>query len=283
MEAVSVRPVGQPRGDRYGRCRLCGEELQLSKTHVPPKGAGNCGEVRPAVDRIDEGGGAPTLALGRPTLGGMWGYWFCVDCNQRTGVWDAEYIRLHRHLVLYLHDGPERPRQRLMGTLPQLDVGAIARSMWAWSFALVPTLFERYPAIARAVRTGEAAEAPDDVDLLLGITMSLRLWATAQPDAWLVESNPSGVHQRASGLLIPGPKVEMLPIGAVASPPFSVVLAHHDRPSGVPHAVVNEWLLDPAGTRRDVVIDLPMIVVRSEDRPGPLGYASFMPAPAASA
>jgi hypothetical protein len=278
-----VRPVGQPRGDRYGRCRLCGEELRLSQTHVPAKGAGNRGEARRAVERIDEGGGVPTLDLGRPTLGGMWGYWFCVECNHRTGVWDEEYIRLHQHLILHLHNGPERPRQRLMGTLPQLDIGAIARSMRAWSFALVPTLLDRYPAIARAVRTGEAAEVPDDVDLLLGITMSLRLWATAQPDAWLVESDPSGVRRRPSGLLVRGPNVELLPITAVASPPFSVVLAHGGRPSGVPHAVVNEWLRDPAGARRDVVFDLPMIVVRSEDGPGPLGYARFMPAPAASA
>lgn len=276
-----MRPVGQPRGDRYGRCRLCGEELPLSKTHVPAKGAGNRGEARPAVERIDEGG-VPTLDLGRPKLGGMWGYWFCVECNQRTGVWDEEYIRLHQHLVLHLHDGPKLPRQRLMGTLPQLDVGAIARSMWAWSFALVPTLFNRYPEVARAVRTGEPAAARGDVDLLLGITMSLRIWVTAQPDAWLVESNRSGVHQRASGLLVLGPSVELLPITAVASPPFSVVLAHRDRPSGVPHAVVNEWLLDPAGARRDVVIDLPMIAVRGEDRPSPLSYASLMPAPAVS-
>lgn len=279
---MSVRPVGQPRGDRYGRCRLCGEEQQLSKTHVPPKGAGNRGEARPAVVRTGDDR-VPTLDLGRPNQGGMWGYWFCVDCNQKTGVWDEEYIRLHQHLALHLHDGPELPRQRLMGTISQLDVGAVVRSMWAWSFALVPTLFDRYPAIARAVRIGEPAKAQDDVDLLLGITMSLRIWATAQPDAWLVESNPSGVHQRASGLQVPGPRIELLPITAVASPPFSVVLAHRDRPSGVPHAVVNEWLLDRAGACRDVVLDLPMIVVRGEDRAGPLSYGSFMPAAAASA
>lgn len=115
------------------------------------------------------------------------------------------------------------------------------------------------------------------------MTMSLRIWATAQPDGWLVETNTAGEHQRASSLVVPGPRIELLPITAVASPPFSVVLAHRDRPPHVPHAPVNEWLLDRAGTRRDVVIDLPMVQVRDEDRPGPVSYASLLAAPAAFA
>lgn len=275
--SVPVVPLGQTRGDRLSRCRLCGEQRKLSKTHVPAKGAGNSGEARPAVQHVDANG-MSNLGLGRPTEGGMWGYWFCIECNGRTGVWDEEYIRLHQHLVLHLHDGPEVPRQRLMGQLPQIDVGAVVRAMWAWSFALVPTLADRYPDVADGVRTGEPVEPPTEIELLLGITMSLRIWATAQPDAWLIETDGAGVHRRSSGLLVPGPRIELLPITAVASPPFSVVLAHVDRPDGVPHTVVNDWLLDPAGARRDVFIDLPMVDVVGEEAPGPVGYARFIPA-----
>jgi hypothetical protein len=237
--------------------------------------------MRAAVQRTGADG-VPKLDLGRPREGGICEYWFCGECNHKTGVWDEEYIRLCRHLVLHLHNGPERPRQRLMGTLPQLDVGAVVRSIWAWSFALIPSLLDCYPGLARSVLTGDPVEPPSDVDLLLGITMSLRIWAIAQPDAWLVENGRDGFHQRSSGILVPGPRVEMLPMSVVASPPFSVVLAHHERPNHVPHVVVGEWLLDRAGVRRDVVIDLPMVQVIDEDSARPLSYASLVPAPARS-
>lgn len=196
-------------------------------------------------------------------------------------MWDEEYIRVHRHLVLHLHDGPELPRQRLMGHLSDIDVGAFVRAMWAWSFALVPTLIDRYSDLAEAVRLGHPTEPPSDIELLLGITMSLRIWVAAQPDAWLVHSDSTGVHHRPSGLLVPGPHVELLPITAVGSPPFSVLLGHSDRPGGVPHTTTNAWLSEPAGTRREVAIDLPMVEVNGEGSAVPVSYASFQPARAA--
>lgn len=272
---MPVLRLGQPRGDRLGRCRLCRERRQLSSTHVPAKGAGNSGQARPAVRQVDANG-MSNLGLGRPSDGGAWGYWFCIECNGKTGVWDAEYIRLHQHLVLHLHDGPEPPRQTLMGQLPQVDVGAFVRAIWAWSFAMVPTLADQYPGVAEGVRTGEPVRPPADIQLLLGLTMSLQIRVTAQPDAWLLESRNTGLHRRPSGLVIPGPRIEPLPITAVTSPPFSVVLAHVDRPDTVPHMVVNEWLLDPAGTRRDLCIDLPMVHILGDDGPGPLSYSSFV-------
>lgn len=226
--------------------------------------------------------GVPRLELGRGNHGGMHGYWFCIECNNRTGRWDEEYVQLHRHLVHHLHDGPEPPRQHLVGSLPQVDVGAVARSMWAWSFALLPGLFDRYPAVAHAVRTGEPVEPPADIDLLLALTMSLRFWATAQPDGLVVTQGGERVHQRSSGLVVAGPRIETVPITAVASPPFSVVLAHRERPVEVPHAVVSEWLRDPAGISRDVAIALPMIEVEGEGTPGPLSYSSFRPVPSSA-
>lgn len=271
-------PAGQQhRGERHGRCRLCRTDGQLSKTHVPPKGAGNSGDARPAVQRVDSDGMA-TLDFGRASKGGMWGYWFCIDCNGRTGVWDERYIDLHQRLLLHLHDGPERPRQKLMGELENLDVGAVARSMWAWSFALVPGMADRYPDLAEAVRTGEPVEPPGDIELLLGVTMDLRIWAIGQQDAVVVVRNLTGERARPSGLVVPGPTTDPLPLTAVGSPPFSVVLAHVDRPTGIPHTSVNEWLRDPAGVRRKVVLDLPMVETLGADSPSPMTYGRFVPA-----
>lgn len=206
----------------------------------------------------------------------MKGRWFCIECNGATGRWDEEYIRLQRALLLHLHDGPDLPRQRLMGPLTEFDPGAFVRSIWAWSFALDPTLSLRYPTVANAVRSGGAVEPPRDLELLLGLTLSLRLWAMAAPDALLVELNGTDQHRRPSGLVIPGPKVESVPVTAVASPPFSVILAHSDRPGAVPHVSVNNWLLDPAGVRRQTYIDLPMTSVIGEDSPRPFTYADFV-------
>lgn len=274
---MRVFPFGQRRGTRFGRCRLCGRDAQLSKTHVPANRAGNWGETRRAVTRVDEDG-LSTLGLGRANEGGLWDFWFCIDCNSRTGAWDQEYIRVQKPLVLMLHDNPDHARERLVGTLPQIDIGALVRAIWAWSFALLPTLIDCLPDLAEAVRTGDAIQPPDDLQLLLALTMDLRVWVSGQPDAWLVEVDKVGMHRRPSGLVVPGPRVERLPVTVVASPPFSAVLGHADRPADVPHVRVNDWLRDPAGSRRDVAIDLPMIDVVDEEVMAPVSYARFRPA-----
>lgn len=199
----------------------------------------------------------------------MSGYWFCVDCNRRTGKWDEIYIGLHRELLKLLHFGPELPRERMMGRL-NIDIGAFARAMWAWSFALVPTLRDDYPHVAEAVRTGASVDPPVGIDLLLGVTMSLHIWAVGQPAAVKASISAAGAVKRPSGLVVPGTQMEPLPITVVSSPPFNVVLAHAERPRGVPHSVVSGWLHDPAGVRRDVEVDLPMVDIAGDSTVGPM-------------
>jgi hypothetical protein len=276
---IKVRSIGRSRTSKYGECRLCGTKGKLSKTHLPPKGAGNNQPARHVVQHVD-GTGKATAALDRPRDGGMRGYWFCERCNQRTGRWDDEYIDVQRHLIFLMHGSDQSPRQYLGGILEDIDIGAFARSMWAWSFALNPTLRTQYPDLAAAVRTGDPVEPPSELELLLALTPSLHFWACAQPESLVIKDGGAQFHRRPSGLLVVGPQIEQLPITAVASPPFSVVLAHTNRPAGVPHVVTNDWLRDPGGARRDVPIMLPLIEVADECCVMPPSFSDFRPVPA---
>src|SRR5262245_45238716 len=80
--AKKILAQGKPKRSRMGECSLCGRVTKLTKTHVPPKAAGNSGPARVAVEVVEDG--RSSIGLGTPKDGGMWGWWFCQDCNSRT-------------------------------------------------------------------------------------------------------------------------------------------------------------------------------------------------------
>jgi hypothetical protein len=268
---MQIRLLGPPRGAPEGRCRLCGWEGRLDDTHIPPKRAGNRNVVRAPISRTGSNGIA-MLGHSKWGAGGIRGYWFCRQCNGATGRWDQQYVAIQRQIALRLHDA--RNRRRLTGAFGELDIGAVARSMWAWAFALVPDLVRELPEVAESVRTGEPVDPPGEFQLLLAVTRSLRLWVSSQPQAVIAHIPTHKIHPRPSGLLVRGPLVEPSPTMVVQSPPFNVLLARMGHP-GVPHVQINDWLLDAAGQRRRVAVDVPLIQVLDEGAPIPVSYRQF--------
>lgn len=146
---------------------------------MPPHASGNDGDARPAVERLTVEGDR-VLDLGRPTAGGVWGYWFCENCNNRTGTWDQEYLRWQVPLLQKLHFSNEPRNGPLVGEFTNADPGAFIRCLWAWMFALDRQLLHREPEVAKAVRTGGPCNPPTAVRLLIAISMSLRMWMAGQ-------------------------------------------------------------------------------------------------------
>jgi hypothetical protein len=148
----------EPRRKR-GLCRLCGDYLKLTKTHIPARSAGNTGPARAPIIELDDSG-RRVYGLSAERLGGMAGYWFCETCNnERTRPWDEEYVRWLPEFGRLLHDPGAKGNTVRVGAV-DFDPGAFARCLWAWFFAVCDGLLNRAPDIARAVRTGEAV-TPD--------------------------------------------------------------------------------------------------------------------------
>jgi hypothetical protein len=254
-------------------CRLCGWTGRLSKTHVPPRGAGNQGSSRKGITTVDAAG-RTFLDLSRPRDGGGWGRWFCTHCNRRCGRWEEEYIRWSTRLVTKLHD--EKPAgARLIAELPDADPGAVVRAMWAWAFAVDSSLLVRYPQLAASIRSGNPVDPPDDVRLLLGATRSLRIWVVGQRGGYAISSPiPAAAGSRMPDRLwFSGSRTVGCPDMAVASPPFVVLLAKEGDEPIVDYFDTGAWLAEPAGQRRTVSLFIPM--VRGFEAQGPLTLLTF--------
>lgn len=113
-------------------------------------------------------------------------------------------------------------------------MGAVARSKWAWSFAPAPDLASDLPDVAHAVRTGEGVNPPGEYQLLLGVTRSLKIWISSQPGTLAVQVSHRPFYARPFGVLVHGPRVDLMPTTAIQCPLFKVLLARINDPS-VPH------------------------------------------------
>ena len=220
------------------------------------------------------------LGLGRPTQGGAWGRWLCEGCNGRTGLWDEEYLRWQKPLLLAIHDSEEPPRQVLLGEFSNADPGAFVRCLWAWMFALDGRLLESYRSLAEAVLSGEPVDPPSDIRLLIGVTTSLRMWLTNQDGAVRIEGAPAsdGWYRHGSGLWATSPELLDVPLVVVAAPPFNVVLASSTQAHRLPHLDTGPWLRDAAENRRSTRLDLPMVTVLGEGAPGVISYEQIVSA-----
>jgi hypothetical protein len=257
-------------------CGLCGATGKLSKTHIPPRRAGNRGSSRRGIEFIADDG-TSWLGLSRPDGGGgAWGRWLCADCNTVTGRWDDEYARWSRNLVVQIHDGNVRVGQQVPMFVRDGDPGAVVRALWAWMFALDGDLRLKEPALAQSVLAGHPVSQPKDIKLLLAATTSLRIWVSGQVGGYAVRTpvGPDRGYTTADGIWAPGNEMVGVPRVAISSPPFVVLLAEdgHDR-GGVPYFDTAEWVADRAGDRRDVSMYLP--VVRGFEADGPVTLVTY--------
>ena len=256
-------------------CGLCGFSGKLSRTHIPPKAAGNQGRARRLHEFIDEHGTSSVQLKNVGGGGGGWGRWLCAKCNGKTGQWDEEYGTWSRNLVLALHDAGVQPGRALPMYLRNVAPGAVVRAMWAWMFALDPSLREAEPDLAAAVLSGHPVESPSDVKLVIGATTSLGIWVSGQVggQAFRTPTGRSRGYTTPSGIRVPGTKEVDSPEVAVSSPPFVVLLARTDDETQVQYTDTAEWLRESARDRRDV--NLLLSVVRGLEKLDELALVTY--------
>jgi hypothetical protein len=243
---VQIHRLGHPRDNKHGTCGLCGFKGKLSITHIPPRAAGNIGEARPAVLFFDEGTGHSTIGLGRATFDGMAGWWLCADCNNRTSKWELEYRRWEDQLSAAISAHPAPAWKRLSAHDPSSDPGAVVRLLWAWMFAIDGKLRLGWPKLADSVLTGDPTSPPDGIRLLL----------TASTSPWIAATKPLRGQWTGNGW---DPEAASQPRVAVSAPPFFVCLAVDGTDPAPGSFDTEEWLADPAGTKRP--LDLELLIV----------------------
>jgi hypothetical protein len=259
---MKVGDLGR-KGMKNACCGLCGHTGTLSRTHIPPKAAGNQGRARRLLELIDEHGTSHLHLKNAGTGGGGWGEWLCEPCNNKTGEWDEEYGEWSRNIVLKLHDGGVRHGRDLPMHLQNVAPGAVVRAMWAWMFALDPNLRLNEPDLAAAVLSGDPVDPPSDKKLLIGATTSLGIWVSGQVGGHAFRTPTGGrvpTYKTASGIRVIGPEEVDAPEVAISSPPFVALLAEASDDPKVRYTDTADWLREDArARRREVNLFLPVV------------------------
>jgi hypothetical protein len=244
---MRIHRLGHPRGTKQGTCGLCGFEGGLSKTHIPPRAAGNVGEARPAVLYFDEASGESMIGLGRSAgQKGMWGWWLCARCNNRTAKWEGEYLYWSAVISRVIREHPAPAWKRLPARNLHADPGAFVRVLWSWMFAIDVKLRWGWPDLAESVLTGEPTDPPTGIRLLLAASTS----------PWIAAAKPVRAQWTGEGW---DAVAANAPRAAVSAPPFVVYLAADGTEPAPGSLDTEEWLRYRAGTRR--AVDLELLIV----------------------
>lgn len=161
--------IGTPLTEGSPRpCGLCGETRRLTRTHVPPRTAGNTSRVGRAPDLLTAEG---VRRPGRWNGGGLWVRGLCEDCNQLAGRrYDEAYGDFSRALEAVA-------RARNAGfQLPPSDAphvllapGLVSRCILIGMFAIHPRLRQIFPILAEDLRNEEPTlRWPESVQLRVG-------------------------------------------------------------------------------------------------------------------
>lgn len=244
--------LGHPRGNKRGTCGLCGFQGKLSKTHIPPESSGNIGEARPAILYFDERTSESRIGWGRSNSGGMWGWWLCARCNNRTERWEPEYHRWTEQIGAEISAHPAPAWKRLAVHDPNSDPGMFVRVLWTWMFAIDEKLRWGWPELGESVLTGEPTDPP----------RGLRLLLTASTSPWIAAIKPVRTQWTGGGW---DPVAANQPRVAVSAPPFFVYLAVDGTDPAPGACDTSEWLADRPGERRRLDIELLIVEALGDD------------------
>jgi 5-methylcytosine-specific restriction endonuclease McrA len=78
----------------FGKCRICGNDGQLSFEHVPPQAAfNNAPAVGYTMDEHLRAEGDLALMRGEKSQRGVGAFTLCIKCNNDTGAWYGTELR----------------------------------------------------------------------------------------------------------------------------------------------------------------------------------------------
>ena len=183
-----------PRRKLKGKCRLCGQILNLTKEHIPPKSSGNKSrhEKYDLDSWLKRGFAHNKVKLG-VKQGGIFGYTLCRDCNSLTGkLYGGEYknwVEIAKSTIMGFDPG----------TVPQLDQavgpfgwevvfgskergsavkpGAFIRQVLSCMCSLSGTwgLADRHPGIRRIVLEQSVEQLPSKLDLGMSLYLGPKM------------------------------------------------------------------------------------------------------------
>lgn len=255
------RPTNPRTHHRDGLCALCGQQAQLTDTHVPPRAAFNSGRVSRSV--VEESESGDLLVNDRPRDGGnrVWGH--CTTCHHATSAFDEEYVAWANAgaaaiVGLARHERPSDTPIRLLGARP----GKFIRAALAGMAAVAESLHQTHPALIAAIRSGNAIEPPVDLRFLAGLTPvsdAARVVGGHRGVLATIPLNGQPVRH-PSGLHVTGGWTEHTPSAVIHWPPFSLVLVHADGAARYPHVDQTDWLRESADADpRDVDLAWPTV------------------------
>lgn len=179
------------------RCGVCGRVETLTKTHVPPRSAGNTGaDVRRSHFVMAEGDPTVRAQDSRFLEGGMWVYGLCASCNGLAGKHDSDYAEACRSTARG-HLGARYWFPSSQAVSP----GRVARSVLMGTFALAPHLRDIEGRLAYQLQHDDPIISPPRrLHLYLARTMGMR-GRVSGPVGWFMPTlspAPVGHHWGAN-------------------------------------------------------------------------------------
>jgi len=180
--------------DNHARlCGICGHYGNLSKTHVPPRAAGNAKYVERANSMTGPNGVGP----GRWESGGMWVRGLCQTCNSFAGSrYDLAYAEFAHRLENWFARGTrlEVPGAQAVTLAP----GRVSRSMLSGMLGLSPHIRVLHPTLAAQLEAGGPVHLPGNLTLRLSAYLKNDAQLTGPVLSGMVDGSGRSVHTLAA-------------------------------------------------------------------------------------
>jgi hypothetical protein len=235
------RPLGTYGMDPTGTCALCGTYGPLTRTHVPPRAAGNNQPSATMGTRQSEG--LSRVQPGTFREGGTWKWCLCVSCNGAAGRFDEEFIRWWHMLVMTWPENEwPKPGETRTGCFKGGRPGAFVRSILAGMFAFNPTLRTRYPETAGAILSGDPVALPRELSLRLSLYRSNFRYVLGRMGIVVTSADMSSTSLNVEGEWV--------------WPPFHIVLSDPSNAPSWQALDISAWTLETPTEVRDVHVRL---------------------------